>query len=226
MKFLCILSLSLLGFNSQAQAFHFDQTYTVLVKTTDESPAHWYFEILNDVLLDTTLRWKTSFDSWLPPQWVITFDDQNTFYNPIEDGDSADFTLYTMPIVPQKLIIGALLNNTPGNASVYFDVYDPADPSYVVTIQYRFVVSMGSGTWGISAADDHESWFTHVGHHFHFSEECLGKEIVVFDSAGKRIYGEMVSSSTIDLPNFVDAGVYYITMLTENRYYSTRIVLN
>lgn len=225
MKFICIFFLLFLGFNSNAQAFSFDDTVTVLVKTTDESPAHWYIEIINEVLLDTTLRWKVSFDPNIPPQWVITFDDQNDFYNPVNDGDSADFLLYALPFVPQKLIIGAVLNNTAGTASVYFDVYDPADPSFVQTIEYRFVISMGSGTWGTEEISS-EEWFTQSGRTFVFGKEFLSNEIILYDDIGRQVYGSKMEQNSITLPGNIPSGIFFITMKSANTFYSTRVVLN
>lgn len=226
MKFLSAVCILFMSFNSEAQCFHFDQTYTVLVKTTDQSPAHWYFEIFNDALVDTTLRWKTTFDANLPPQWVINFDDQDAYHSPIQDGDSSDFALFGNPTFPQKLIIGAVLNNTPGNASVYFDIYDPADPSYMVTIQYRFVVSMGSGTWNVSEMPGDDEWFSQNGRHFEFKDLYLGKEILLFDSAGKQIHSETLSQTEIDISSQVGRGIYYLTMISDDTYYSTRVILN
>src|SRR5690606_29174079 len=61
------------------------------------------------------------------------------------DGDSADFTLFGAPEYPQKLIIGATLNNTPGHGYVYFDIYDPHTPEDVQTISYEFIISSVAG---------------------------------------------------------------------------------
>ncbi|PHR28622.1 MAG: hypothetical protein COA38_12080 [Fluviicola sp.] len=226
MKFIYTFLLLFLGFNSSAQSFHFDDTVTSLVKTTDESPAHWYLEVLNDVFLDTTLRWKASFGPNLPPQWVITFDDQNNFYNPVNDGDSADFTLYASPAFPQKLIIGATLNNTAATASVYFDIYDPADPSFVQTIEYRFIISMGSGTLNNEEITSPENWFTQSGRTFVFPEEFVSNEIILYDVSGSRIYDATIEANTLVLPSNIETGVFFITMRSANTFYSTRVVLN
>jgi hypothetical protein len=134
-----LLLLSLLPMFSFGQAFYFNDTSTTLIKTTDQTPAHWYIEIFSNELVDTTLRWKTTFSN-IPPQWGITFDDQDNNYPVINDGDSADFTLFTGWTFPQKLIIGAHLNNTAGEGSVLFDIYDPNDPSFVQVIEYHFIV--------------------------------------------------------------------------------------
>ena len=226
MKFICIISLFFLGFNSNAQSFSFLDTVTVLIKTTDESPAHWYLEVVNEVLVDTTLRWKVHFGQNLPSQWVISFDDQDNFYFPVNDGDSADFTLMAMPISPQKLIIGATLNNTAGNASVYFDVYDPADPSFVQTIEYHFVVSMGSGTWGTEELTDEEQWFAQSERTFTFSEEFNSNEVSFYAASGKRVYTSHIDAKTVNVPSTITSGVYYVRMQSGNTFYSSRIVLN
>lgn len=226
MKFICIFLLLFHGFNSNAQAFSFVDTSTVLVKTTDESPAHWYIEIFNDVLLDTTMRWKASFSPTLPAQWVITFDDQDNFYNPVNDGDSADFTLYAAPAFPQKLIIGAILNNTAGSGSVYFEIYNPADPSYVQTIEYRFIVSMGSGTWGTDELSDEHNWFTQSGRSFVFPDKFVSNEIVLYDASASKVHAAEIETNALVLPSDLTTGVYFLTMKSANTFYSTRIILN
>ena len=128
------------NFLSFAQSFHIDDTSVVLIKNTSQSPAHWYIEILSDLTVDTTLRWQTTFSN-IPPDWEINFDTQSTNHPIIQDGDSADFTLLSGLGFPQKLIIGAMLNNTPGNGIVYFDIYNPNAPSFKQTISYEFIVS-------------------------------------------------------------------------------------
>ncbi len=225
MKTLFGLLLCFATYQASAQAFSFQDTSTTLVKTTDQSPAHWYLEIFNDVSIDTTLRWKAVFDPSMPAQWVITFDDQNNFYNPVNDGDSADFTLYANPSFPQKLIIGAILNNTAGTASVYFDIYDPADPSYVQTIEYRFIISMGSGTWGTEELSEEEKWFTQSGRSFSFSDEYNSNEVVVYDLNGSRVFSQSIESNTLEIPETIGTGVYFITMKSEHTFYSTRVIL-
>lgn len=225
MKTLFSLLLCLVIYQASAQVFSFQDTSTTLVKTTDQSPAHWYLEIFNDISIDTTLRWKASFDPALPTQWVITFDDQNNFYNPVNDGDSADFTLYANPAFPQKLIIGAILNNTAGTASVYFDIYDPANLSVVQTIEYRFVISMGSGTWGTEELSGEEQWFTQSGRSFEFPDEFHSNEVVLYDLKGNRVCSQSIESNSVEIPTTIESGVYFITMKSEHTFYSTRVVL-
>lgn len=225
MKIIATCCLLLLAFGSSAQPFSFQDTVTTLIKTTDQSPAHWYIEIFNDVMQDTTLRWKASFDPNLPPQWVITLDDQDNFHQSVNDGDSADFLLHGNPAFPQKLIIGAILNNTEGTASVYFDIYDPDDPSFVQTIEYHFIISMGSGTWGTDELLE-DKWFTQSGRTFTFSGEFESSEVSFYDTSGKLVYTQSIDSNTISMPSSITHGVYFIRMKSENTFYSSRVVLN
>lgn len=125
---------------SWSQSFHFEDTCTTLIKNTNQSPAHWYLEIYNDLGVDTSLRWKTHFEN-IPAQWNINFDSQTQNWPTVEDGDSSDFILETTIDFPKKLIIGATLNNTPGHGTVFFDIYDPDYPVYKQTICYEFIVS-------------------------------------------------------------------------------------
>lgn len=125
---------------SICQVFHFEDEHTVIIKNTLQSPAHWYLEITNDCGQDTTLRWVAEFQS-IPDQWVINFDAQNQSWSVVEDGDSSDFVLMVAPELPQKLIIGAMLNNTPGHGSVFFHIFDPNNRTMVQTIEYEFIIS-------------------------------------------------------------------------------------
>ncbi|MCY7360904.1 MAG: T9SS type A sorting domain-containing protein, partial [Ignavibacteria bacterium] len=72
---------------------------------------------------------------------VITFDDQNSFHYDIHNNDSADFILFDSLDFPQKLAIGAITNNTPGHCSVYFEIYDPNNPTFKDTIEYKFIIT-------------------------------------------------------------------------------------
>ena len=135
--------LLIIANTSQAQTFSFVNNSTTLIKTTDQSPAHWYIEIINDLNIDTTLRWKSIFED-VPTQWQITFDDQTMFHTDVSHGDSADFALPISGTFPQKLIIGAMLNNTPANAIVHFEIYDPYAPTVKDTISFIFFISQGS----------------------------------------------------------------------------------
>ena len=226
MKYLLALLIVLFNTLSFAQAFHFNDVQTILVKTTDESPAHWYLEIFSDVQSDTTLRWKAHYGPTLPAEWHFNFDDQYQYYPTVLDGDSADFTLLSNPILPQKLIIGAMLNNTPGNGSIYFDVYDPNDLSTLVTIEYRFVVTMGSGTAGIEDGADGENWFTQSGRAFVFPEKFVSDNMILYDAAGSFVYSAKIESDAIIIPADLETGIYFLTVKSGNTCYSTRVVLN
>ncbi len=129
----------------QAQVFHFQNTTTTLELTTQQTPAHWYIEIFNDVGVDTTLRWKSNFVN-IPAAWSVQLDVQTGIFLNIQSGDSADFLLKDSMLFPQKLIIGAWLNNTPTVGSVFFDIYDPYTPGSTITIEYHFIITPPLGT--------------------------------------------------------------------------------
>lgn len=123
-----------------SQSFYFEDTSTTLVKDISQSPAHWYIEIFSNESKDTTLRWKANFEN-IPSQWNINFDTQTLYTTNIQSGDSADFILSEPASFPQKLIIGAVLNNRPGNGAIHFDIYDPALPDSVQRISFIFIVT-------------------------------------------------------------------------------------
>jgi hypothetical protein len=181
-KGVLVLALSVFCFQteSKAQVFHVQDTSAVLIKTTDQSPAHWYIEIINDVGVDTTLRWVAHFNN-IPNEWVINLDDQNTNISPVNDLDSADFVLHPLVDFPQKLIIGATLNNQPGHGIVYFDIFDPANRQDLQTISYEFIVS----TSGISELYL-PTWLIQKGGiiYAESTEKCFFK---VYDLSGKSL---------------------------------------
>jgi hypothetical protein len=131
--------------NIQAQVFHFVDTSTTIIKDITQSPAHWYLEIYNDLNVEDTLRWKAHFVN-IPSQWDINFDTQSGYWDPVLDGDSADFVLMDSLDFPQKLIIGNATNLTVGHGSVFMDIYDPQNPTDLVTIEYEFIITeVGAG---------------------------------------------------------------------------------
>lgn len=175
-----VLSVFCFQTETKAQVFHVQDTSAVLIKTTDQSPAHWYIEIINDVGVDTTLRWIAHFNN-IPNEWVINLDDQNTNISPVNDLDSADFVLHPWIDLPQKLIIGATLNNRPGHGIVYFDIFNPANRQDLQTISYEFIVS----TSGISELYL-PTWLIQKGGiiYAESTEKCLFK---VYDLSGKSL---------------------------------------
>jgi hypothetical protein len=141
MKTGLIIGVLFFGFRSLGQAFHIADTSALIVKTTNQSPAHWYIEVFSDSSVDTVLRWKaTHFDN-VPPEWEIGMDDQTASYSNVQVGDSADFNLPANQPFARKLIIGAILNGTPGHGICYFDIYDPHDLSFVQSISYEFIIT-------------------------------------------------------------------------------------
>lgn len=158
-----IISITLILLHFQfgfAQVFHFNDTSTTLIKTTSQSPAHWYIQVQTDLSIDTVLRWKCTQFVNVPSQWVINFDDQTTSYPSIFPGDSSDFVLKANDPYANKLIIGAMLNNTPGHAIIYFDIYDPHNPLNKQTISYEFIVTQSTNAL---ASESQEDWLNMNG---------------------------------------------------------------
>lgn len=193
----------LLSCVTSAQVFHFDQDSTALIKNVNQSPAHWYLEIFNDVGVDTTLRWKCHFVN-IPAQWNANFDDQDNFHPTVNDGDSSDFTLYSGLSLPQKLIIGAAFNGTPGVGSYLFDIYDPYTPQDVTEIEYHYIV-------GQAGLGEHhlEGSITRKGKLVNFDITLQGKEMLICTFSGKTLYRGIVPSS-IDMPLTEEGLIYRI----------------
>lgn len=181
-KAIIFFSFILTTVNAWSQVFHFDQDSTALIKNVDQSPAHWYLEIFNDAGVDTTLRWKCHFEN-IPVQWNANFDDQNNFHATVNDGDSSDFTLFSGLTLPQKLIIGAAFNGTPGVGSYLYDIYDPHTPDNITTIEYHYIV--GQAFLGENQVDLEVK---RQGINVYFEESIIGKEMVICTFSGKTLF--------------------------------------
>lgn len=175
----------------KAQAFHVVDTSAVLIKNTNQSPAHWYIEVITDSNVDTNLRWKAHFAN-IPAAWGINFDDQDNYYPVVLDGDSADFTLFANLGYPQKLIIGAMLNNTPGNGIAYFDVYDPDAPGFVQTISYEFIISAAGLDELLASAP-----VTMLNNVLYLNDGKIGS-IQIYDQQGKCLKNEKGQKFSLD----------------------------
>lgn len=221
MKTFLALFLSLMAGSAIAQSFHFDTDSTALVKTTDQSPAHWYLEVINDVGVDTTLRWKASFVN-MEAAWEISFDDQDNYHPQVFDGDSADFTAFGNLTFPQKLIIGNTLNNTTGNGKVYFDVYDPQDLATTETIVYHFIISQGTAS--ISTVEM-ERWYTFGDNTIEFSKELLGEELRVYSLSGQVLLKTIINGPVTLEKSTSGAQVQLIRVANGDVSLSTRVVV-
>lgn len=210
--------LLLLALNSiticNAQVFHFDTHSTTLVKNTDQSPAHWYIEIITDVQIDTTLRWKAIFGG-IPSAWQISMDDQTNYTTNIQDGDSSDFILYAGLPYYQKLIIGATLNDQPGTGSVYFKVYDPELPTYSDTIEFVFIISAVGLVELVSAG------IINYANNTISLENGLKTTLKVFDLSGKLIV-EDGKFKKFDCSSLRSNEVYYLTLEQESKHYTIK----
>lgn len=184
--------------SGKAQLFSFADTSTTIIKNTNQSPAHWYLEITSNCIVDTTLRWKVHFDS-IPSEWNINFDCQNQNWPTVLDGDSSDFTMFYDADFPQKLIIGAELNNTPGHGFIYFDIYDPLNPSDVQTISYEYII-------GIAEISQFESlgWLNVLNDKLIITDNSTS-EIVVTDQLGRLLFQSQTGICALskDQPNLV-----------------------
>jgi hypothetical protein len=120
-------------------SFSIPDSVFVFNKTTNHGIVHFYIEIINDLNIDTTLRWKVHFSDSFPTNWVVEIDDQNNSYDTIMEGDSADFTLYTNLAFPQKMIIGNDHNQVASvNDTVRFDIYHPENPANYRSMYFVF----------------------------------------------------------------------------------------
>ncbi len=199
------------AYSGRTQVFVFPDTSALIVKTPQQSPAHWYLEIISNASTDTTLRWITRFEN-IPAEWIINFDDQNTNITPVHHLDSADFVMHPTIGLPQKLIIGAVLNNTPGHGIIYFDIFNPANRSEFQTISYEYLIS----SVGITerALPD---WLEFDNNEWVVSGDKT--EIVVLDALGR-----LVVKTKNHLPVSLLEKDLYISFQSDNRYFFTHVL--
>lgn len=207
MRLILIFYLVILTFITHSQSFYFQEHETTLIKTTEQTPAHWYLEIFSNLNKDTTLRWKSMFEN-IPNQWEIGFDTQAGSVVNIEHGDSADFTLMHDLTFPQKLIISAATNDTPGDGTVSFEIFDPENPVFRDTIHYHFKITQALGIKS----------FNNEIYEIKSNEICVlndeKTQICISNSTGKIIY------STQDFRS------YKLSQLPPNNYYFFSIIQN
>lgn len=187
------------GFQTLGQVFHVSDTSALIIKTTNQSPAHWYIEVFSDIVMDTSLRWKATLFNNVPPEWEILMDDQTASYSNVQVGDSADFDLPANQPFAKKLIIGAILNGTPGHGICYFDVYDPYNLSSIQTISYEFIVT--SQTNGIIDLNDDS--FLEYENGFLKIKNGQDANFEVYNQSGKLMLENKLTNSfrLSDLPN-------------------------
>lgn len=202
MRMLGFLAAIWLPVTLYAQVFYFNTTSTTLIKDVSQSPAHWYIEIHSNLPIDTNLRWKANFSN-IPVDWVINFDTQSTFHLPVDDGDSADFTLLSGLAFPQKLIIGAEFNGVVGSGSVFFDIYDPNTPMEVVTIEYRFIATNSAGL-------DEEGGTSRIfikDGILVVPETMEGYPVMVYGMDGRELWRQM-GDEEIQLPEWLKGSIW------------------
>jgi hypothetical protein len=212
MRFLLLITL--LPLLASSQIFHFEDSTTTLIKNVNQSPAHWYIEIYNDVHIDTTLRWKAEFEN-VPTEWQINFDTQNTYHPNLLHNDSADFRLPITNNYPQKLIIGAALNGKTASASIHFYIYDPYNPIYSRKISYHFIVTQDAGLEETTYPNE----YTVLPNKILINDVPEGAQISLFSLEGKLIYQNQVSKGdVIDLPSGLD--VFILKIYSPERMFS------
>lgn len=198
---------------SIGQVFHFINTSTTLDVTTENSPAHWYIEIVSDISTDTTLRWKSHWTN-LPSQWQISFDDQSNIYPDVHDGDSADFTLFANSSAYQKLVIGNILNDQPGRNTLYFDIYDPNSPQDVTTISYVFKVA--GSTTGIDDSKSQGEWVYFANNAIHCSDGFIDDSFQLYSLTGSMLYQGKISSNQESVPQLNTVGYVLLKVMHED----------
>ncbi len=218
-----IILLSFIAFSSIsfAQNFHVVDDSTALIKSTDQTPAHWYIEVFNDVEPDSLLlRWKAHTTN-VPSIWQIDLDDQDNYTTNIQDGDTTDFYLHAGLAFTQKLIIGVTLNNTPGVGSIYFDLYEPSNPSNVVTITYHMIVTQSTASI-IEVTDN--SWLTQKGNTFSFEEDVIGNDLLIYGTDGRELFNGKIQKE-MDFTSLGQNKIVYFIVDVNGEFKSAKFIL-
>lgn len=211
---LVIAFLATVFFSSaQNNLFYFNENSTTLTINTGQSPAHWYIEIHNSGSSDTTLRWIAHFNR-VQPEWKIGFNDQTNNFLDIEDGDSADFTLFHNPSVIQRLVISNTLNGEAGTGTVWFDVFNPETPSIRDTIEYVFNVAAGSST-STSENAVKPLQATQINGGFLLNKSVQNASSELYDMQGRLIESNTFSGRSIPLRNSVKGNMYILIVTNE-----------
>lgn len=212
-----VICFCLLSFQVDGQSFYFEEKETTLVKTTSQTPAHWYIEIFSSATEDVTLRWKAVFES-IPPEWSITFNDQTINHEVVEHGDSSDFVLFSEPELPQKLIIGAHLNNTVGSGTVLFEIFDPLFPEEKDTIHFHFRISQGA--LGIEEVIFSDAFKIEQDQVISLTGETA--VFCVYNESGKEVVKE-TTSECFDLSVLQGSGLYFLVISRGKEYFYLKI---
>lgn len=204
--------------HSHAQDFTFVSNATILNKSVIQTPAHWYLECTNQTDRILNLRWKAQLIS-IPSEWVIELNDQTNNVVDIQDGDSSDFNLEIFDVMPVKLIISAHLNNTVGNGTVVFDVWDPLVPDYVQTIKYHFNISPHI----LDVAEVSETNFFHLSNGKLTSNNGKPLRVAVFNSLGQILF-EGIDVIEINLQDFESKSMQIVTIAQGNQVYQIKLM--
>jgi hypothetical protein len=216
--FLLLFLGFLTHFTTHSQVFYFNNTSTTLVKTVNQSPAHWYIEIFSNSATDVTLKWKAIL-SQIPSQWVINFDDQTVNHTPVNDGDEAIFTLFPTGEFPQKLIIGAMFNNTPGIGMAAFEISDP-NTNDKDTIRYIFHV-----TDNLSVEKSEISLPYSIKNGVLTIENNLENSVLIYDESG-RVIDELNNCNSYTIKDLKKNSLFYIQLYCEQKVYSIKYFNN
>ena len=138
---LCVVSLPAIG-----QSYLVPDTNIIITKTTDFGVLHAYAEVVNLTDSAFDMQWRCRFSLEFPTQWSVSFDDQQTYFPVLLDGDSSDIVLDTLGQFPRKLIIGVMHNNVVGAGTVTVTIFPLSSPSDSMRIHYIVTVTPGSGT--------------------------------------------------------------------------------
>ena len=221
MRIFLVLSLFFMSCNVFSQIFYFNNTEITLTKTTDQSPVHWYIEVFSNLQEDSVLRWKSEFVN-IPTEWNINLDCQSISFLTVNDNDSADFTLMAAPLFAQKLIIGATLNDLPGNGSVFFDIYDPNNPDIKERIAFNFIITQGATN---SIEDPFLPSIISYNKGILTNVSSIDLMCQVYDAQGREVVVTKQFDEEINLSKLIGQVVYIILVDSKGEIYAINLKL-
>ncbi len=128
----CCFALTFLSL--EAQTFTVSDTLHELVFEQDQFVVYSYSSLDNLTNSDLNMGWKKTFPRPFPASWDNTIEVPDTFYTAGET--SGTFILEANPTVPEKVVCQFYPNNTLATANVVVRIFNLADTTEYVDIEW------------------------------------------------------------------------------------------
>jgi len=136
-----LLSLSLLIFGfAKGQNFTISDTVVEISNVTNNGPAHWYTEISNTTNAPLTIIWEAT-QTQGPGNWEFSLaPPDGQLYN-IAVVDSSSFSLSANSPYPEKVLLSAAPNGSPGYGKAVIVFYQEQYPNQSVSVTFYVTIA-------------------------------------------------------------------------------------